>query len=98
MAAETVGFAIQPEDRAELDRLALHFSGGNRSKFLRDAIQVMAARERAERLHQLGDTFRQAMVARYGRELTTEELNEITRRVVKGKTSPDMELPAPLAD
>lgn len=85
MAAETIGFAVQPEDKTELDRLVQYFGNGNRSQFLREAIRVMAARERAERVAELRGKFSQAMIDKYGRELTIDELNALTRRVVKGK-------------
>lgn len=48
MPTEIVTFFIEEADLAELDRLAVHFSDGSRSRFLRETILVMAARERAE--------------------------------------------------
>lgn len=85
MAAETIGFAIQPEDRAELDRLVAIYGDGNRSAFLREAIRIMAARERAERFARIQTSFRQAMIDKHGRELTADELTALSQRVVKGK-------------
>ena len=80
MAAETVGFAVQEEDRSELDRLVAHFGGGNRSKFLREAIRVMAIEERAERLRRI-----QAEAhAETGRVWSVDEVNALTRAIVKG--------------
>lgn len=81
MAAETVGFAVQEEDRPELDRLVDHFGGGNRSKFLREAIKVMAIQERAERLRR----FQARAHEQTGRVWSADEVNALTRRVVKGK-------------
>jgi len=80
MAAETVGFAVQQEDRAELDRLVEHFGGGNRSKFLREAIKTMAIQERAERLRRLQAQAHQDT----GRVWSIEDVNALTREVVKG--------------
>lgn len=51
MTVEIIDFIIEAEDLAELDRLVEHFGHGNRSRFLREAMRVMAARERAEHLH-----------------------------------------------
>ena len=81
MAAETIGFAIQPEDRSELDRLVEHYGNGNRSEFLRAAIRVMAARERAERLQRIQARVHQQI----GGPQDPEEVDKAVRRVVKGK-------------
>jgi hypothetical protein len=41
MTAQTVGFAVQPEDRALLDELVEYFGAGNRSAYLRATLKVM---------------------------------------------------------
>lgn len=41
MAAQTIGFAVQPEDRAVLDELVEYFGDGNRSAYLRATLKVM---------------------------------------------------------
>jgi hypothetical protein len=41
MTAQTLGFAVQPEDRAVLDELVEYFGGGNRSAYLRATLKVM---------------------------------------------------------
>jgi hypothetical protein len=41
MAAQTLGFAVQPEDRAVLDELVEYFGAGNRSAYLRVTLKVM---------------------------------------------------------
>lgn len=84
MAAETIGFAIQPEDKPELERLVQIYGNGNRSEFLREAIRTMAARDRAERLAVLGESFAQADIRRWGRSLTEDESTSITRMALKG--------------
>lgn len=84
MAAETIGFAVQPEDKPELDRLVARYGNGNRSAFLREALRVMAIRERAERLQEIQAKGKAEVRAKHGRDLTPDELNAITRRVVKG--------------
>lgn len=53
MATRTVGFAIEERDRARLERLAKKYAGGNRSAFLRVAMEYMEAADRAERLRKL---------------------------------------------
>lgn len=47
MVAEIVEFGVEPEDRAELDRLVEAY-GGDRDEFLRETIRVMSALARAE--------------------------------------------------
>lgn len=53
MATKTVGFAIDDEDRERLDRLVAKYGHGNRSAFLRVAMEYMEAVDRAERLRRL---------------------------------------------
>lgn len=81
MAAETIGFAVREEDRPELDRLVEYFGGGNRSKFLREAIKVMAIQERAERLRRIQAQAHQET----GQVWSAADVNALTRRIVKGK-------------
>lgn len=84
MAAETIGFAVQPEDKPELDRLVQKYGNGNRSEFLREAMRTMAARDRAEQLDELGQSFAKKDLERWGRPLTEDENAALTRLVVKG--------------
>lgn len=79
MAAQTVGFAVADDDRPMLDRLVDRYGHGNRSEFLRVAMRVMAAEERAERLR---DVQVQAH-AQIGRVYTAEEVNDLVTRVLK---------------
>lgn len=81
MSAETVGFAVRAEDRPELDRLVNHFGGGNRSKFLREALRVMAIQERAERLR----TLQAQAHEQTGRVWSSDEVTALIRSVVKGQ-------------
>jgi hypothetical protein len=53
MSSSTIGFAVADEDRPRLERLAARYGGGNRSAFLRAALDHMEAVERAERLAEL---------------------------------------------
>lgn len=53
MTSEIVEFALDPDDVTELDRLARIYSEGDRDALLREAIRIMAVRERAERLQRL---------------------------------------------
>lgn len=50
MTAQTVGFAVQPEDRALLDELVEYFGAGNRSAYLRATLRVMKSIMIADRL------------------------------------------------
>lgn len=84
MAAETIGFAVQPEDKPELERLVDKYGAGNRSEFLRVAMRVMAAQERAEQLDELGQSFAATDIERWGRPLTEDENTALTRLGYKG--------------
>jgi hypothetical protein len=41
MSAQTLGFAVRPEDRPVLDELVAYFGDGNRSAYLRATLKVM---------------------------------------------------------
>ena len=41
MTAQTLGFAVQSEDRPVLDELVAYFGDGNRSAYLRATLKVM---------------------------------------------------------
>src|SRR2546423_950085 len=51
--ATTIGFAVDEADRARLDHLSEVFGGGNRSAFLRKAMDVMERYELTQRLVEL---------------------------------------------
>lgn len=51
--ATTVGFSVEASDPPRLKRLTDTFGGGNRSAFLRTAMDVMERYERAQRLARL---------------------------------------------
>jgi len=53
MAAQTLGFAVQPEDRAVLDELVEYFGAGNRSAYLRATLKVMKSIMIADQLREL---------------------------------------------
>ncbi len=80
MSSTTVGFAVSDEDRPRLERLAARYGGGNRSAFLRVALDHMEAIERAEEL---------AALQAYGNErsaaagLTHQDSVAVVRRVLK---------------
>jgi hypothetical protein len=52
MTAQTLGFAVQPEDRAVLDELVEYFGGGNRSAYLRATLKVMKSIMIADQLRE----------------------------------------------
>lgn len=79
MTAQTVGFAVADGDRPLLDRLVERYGRGNRSEFLRVAMRVMAAEERAERLRDL----QTRVHAQVGRVYTADEVNDLVRQVLK---------------
>jgi hypothetical protein len=63
MSAQTIGFAVQPEDRPLLDELVAYFGNGNRSAYLRATFKVM-------RSVMLADQLRDLQV--YGQQCTAE--------------------------
>jgi hypothetical protein len=75
MTAQTLGFAVQPEDRAVLDELVEYFGGGNRSAYLRATLKVMKS-------IMIADQLREAQA--YGQQRTAElgiEAAGVSRRV-----------------
>lgn len=52
MTAQTLGFAVQPEDRAALDELIEYFGAGNRSAYLRATLKVMKSIMVADKLRE----------------------------------------------
>lgn len=63
MPAQTLGFAVQPEDRAVLDELVEYFGDGNRSAYLRATLKVMKS-------IMIADQLREAQA--YGQQRTAE--------------------------
>lgn len=63
MSAQTLGFAVQPEDRPVLDELVAYFGDGNRSAYLRATLKVMKS-------IMIADQLRDAQA--YGQQKTAE--------------------------
>lgn len=63
MSAQTLGFAVQPEDRPLLDELVAYFGDGNRSAYLRATLRIM-------RSVMLAEQMREAQA--YGQQRTAE--------------------------
>ena len=63
MSAQTLGFAVQPEDRPVLDELVAYFGDGNRSAYLRATLKVMKS-------IMIADQLRAAQA--YGQQRTAE--------------------------
>jgi hypothetical protein len=53
VSAQTLGFAVQPEDRPLLDELVAYFGNGNRSAYLRATLRVMRSVMLADQLRDL---------------------------------------------
>lgn len=53
VSAQTLGFAVQPEDRPLLDELVAYFGNGNRSAYLRATLKVMRSVMLADQLRDL---------------------------------------------
>lgn len=65
MSATTVGFSVTDEYRARLERLVEKHTPGNRSEFLRRAIDVMEHHDRASDLAALQE-YGEVLSRRYG--------------------------------
>ena len=52
MSAQTLGFAVQPEDRPVLDELVAYFGDGNRSAYLRATLKIMKSIMIADQLRE----------------------------------------------
>jgi hypothetical protein len=63
MSAQTLGFAVQSEDRPVLDELVEYFGQGNRSAYLRATLKVMKS-------IMIADQLRDAQA--YGQQRTAE--------------------------
>ena len=53
VSAQTLGFAVQPEDRPVLDELVAYFGDGNRSAYLRATLRIMKSVMLADQLREL---------------------------------------------
>jgi hypothetical protein len=65
MTAQTLGFAVQSEDRAVLDELVAYFGDGNRSAYLRATLKVMKSIMIADKLRE-AQTYGQQRTAELG--------------------------------
>lgn len=83
MASITVGFSIPEADQARLDRLVEYFARGNRSAFLRLAMEHMEVLERAERLNALS-AYGSERLASKG--LAVEDIPGLVKRVLSTPT------------
>lgn len=77
MAAVTVGFAIAEEDRAKLDELVEFYAAGNRSEFLRLAMQRMARDRFANRLTEIQNLAHQELA---GKTFTSDEVVTLVKQ------------------
>lgn len=77
MAARPVSFAVEDADIPLLEELATEFGEGNRSRFLRVAMQDYKERLRKKRLDEIRngmeDLHASALAERGGKVYTTEE-------------------------
>lgn len=80
MSTKTIGFAVAEEDEPRLERLTNRFGHGNRSEFLRVAMDQMEVVDRASRLSEL-QAYGVERSAAAG--LTHEDPVEVVRRALK---------------
>jgi predicted transcriptional regulator len=76
----SVGFAVAPEDQERLDRLAKRFADGNRSAFLRQALDQMEVIDRASRLQRI-QAYGVQQAATRG--ISEEDVGAIVKRVLR---------------
>ena len=86
MSAQTLGFAVQPEDRPLLDELVAYFGNGNRSAYLRATLRIMRSVMLADQLRDL-QAYGQQRTAELGIEPADVPVR--VREFLKGSTSPD---------
>jgi hypothetical protein len=86
MSAQTLGFAVQPEDRPLLDELVAYFGNGNRSAYLRATLRIMRSVMLADQLRDL-QAYGQQRTAELGIEPT--DVPARVREFLKGGTGPD---------
>ena len=67
MTAQTLGFAVQPEDRPALDELVEYFGAGNRSAYLRATLKIMKSIMIADQLRE-SQAYGQQRIAELGIE------------------------------
>ena len=81
---KTIGFAVAEGDIARLDNLVERYGRGNRSEFLREAIRLMEAADRAQRLQRLQalGTARSAE-----RRVAPDDINAIVKKVLASRES-----------
>ncbi len=77
--SRTVGFAIDPADEPRLDHLTAVFGNGNRSAFLRQALDVMEKLELARRLGRTQAYGEQRLVAM---DLTVADIPDLVARAL----------------
>ena len=84
--SDTVGFSVAPRDRPRLEHLSVRYGGGNRSEFLRRALDVMEDLELKELVEGLNETRRYGAERLEAAGLTLEDLPRI---VDEALASPD---------
>lgn len=85
MTQEAITINLTSTQRIELDRLAGHFAAGDRAAFLVQALDVMSAKARMDRLTGIAAEGQAGIHEKNGHNLTETELNSLTRRITKGK-------------
>jgi hypothetical protein len=81
MGAQTLGFAVQAEDRPLLDELVAYFGDGNRSAYLRATLKVMKSIMIASQLRE-SQAYGQQRTAELGIEPT--EIPALVQEFLKG--------------
>ncbi len=82
MSAQTLGFAVQPDDRPLLDELVAYFGEGNRSAYLRATLKIMRSVMLAEQLREV-QAYGQQRSAQLG--IDPAQVPERIREYLKGE-------------
>jgi hypothetical protein len=82
MSAQTLGFAVQPDDRPLLDELVAYFGEGNRSAYLRATLKIMRSVMLAEQLREV-QAYGQQRSAQLG--IDTAQVPERIQEFLKGE-------------
>lgn len=83
MSNETIEIEVTTEDLSRLGEILTRREWDSQ-QFLSEAIKVLGARDRAERFAAIARKGQESTRAKYGRDLTPEEIAAKTREAIKG--------------
>lgn len=73
--ATVIQFTVHPDDAGLLQEMIQTYGNGDPDRFLREAVRILAAARRADRL----DATRQQIATELGRTFSTQEIVEMSK-------------------